>query len=1113
MRHNLSILLLVVLLFSFNIKSEVIFSYDFEDISNISELKTIDFNNTDPELIKSEDGKSLKFFNPKPSKYCRITIAHPIKFSIDMVLSCDVKVNLKSGKGIHYLAISVRNQDEVSLFASTNSFSDLQLERVEFPFKSLRASKGEIKHGLKMDAIDIYARGDGEALMEVCIDNIKLEKRIITHESAANPPFLNWEKIGPAVLEYSPYEDFSADVRTIKTQYNFYTPKEYLSAGNWYWRIRPANSKEDGITRCVIIPEKTHKFMADNIDKQSVLSKPRPRLVSPAKLTDDEEQELWHQFENLSKWKIPEDPPAFDSSQWKDKYEFLSQVKILKVMPTGRRLLRLAEICVLLDYDEKVVKELQRWVKEIVSWDPKGGSSPHIGDIPSYHLLRGLNNAYDVLYNIMSPETKKQLRDVIIVRTKDFEDILNNPFPVNTHREYNNHTWLQALVLCESGLTLLGDYDGAYEWAEFSKQLLVGKFLCALGYQGENNEGLAYGAYGGNFLADHAKLIRQASGTNLFTHPWLSQAAKFPIYSAPKNAWAVSFADSGKPNHHYKASKKSLIEETKDYKYPWISTPVRKNIDLFVEKLSKECNDPYGLWYSCSYDTPSIEPKPPVDIDPSIHYEYIGWAILNTNLIDGNEGVTFAIHSGPYWGAHQHADQNGFVINAYGSKLAIDSGYYDYYGSEHFLNYSVQTQAHNAILVNGNGQTWKRVGADGEITRYFDSPFNSMLVGDASDTDIYEGRINKWLRKVVFIKPHLIVIYDDLEADEPAEYEWLLHTVAPIEIEGNKFSFVSEDASLNGTFLSPEKLNITQTKGYPVMPTGLKHQQIKPEDVVDEWTLNAKFKSKQNQTRFITVIEVDRSDNSPKQADINLLRNDDIIAMTVGYDNQSHLICFNETNGEVSLPSVQTDSEIFVVSKNQNNKTIKCAVYGGSWLKSDGQTIFKTTDDAKIDIAYDNYSSSGSVYDISSKQAFSVLLKSDKNDKCIINGKQKNLDAVEIHLAKGDHTVSIGSEPESNIAHPLKPIKFNGKLLEGYKTRSSNRYNYYWWGRFNCDQDGIYGIEISPKESLQDSKIYIDDDLVDTDDSAFYGLGKGIHFIQVSSTGMIDSIDLVKKSK
>ena len=66
--------------------------------------------------------------------------------------------------------------------------------------------------------------------------------------------------------------------------------------------------------------------------------------------------------------------------------------------------------------------------------------------------------------------------------------------------------------------------------AELVRQLYVGRFLCCLGYQGDNNEGIAYWGYGLMFIVDYADELKAVCGINLYKHPWLSQTARFLMY-------------------------------------------------------------------------------------------------------------------------------------------------------------------------------------------------------------------------------------------------------------------------------------------------------------------------------------------------------------------------------------------------------------------------------------------------------------------------------------------------------------------------------------------------------------------------------------------------------
>jgi len=62
----------------------------------------------------------------------------------------------------------------------------------------------------------------------------------------------------------------------------------------------------------------------------------------------------------------------------------------------------------------------------------------------------------------------------------------------------------------------------------------------------------------------------------------------------------------------------------------------------------------------------------------------IGWVAMHSELADPQR-VSVYFKSSPYGSYnHSHADQNSLVINSGGERLAIDSGYYDGYGTPHW---------------------------------------------------------------------------------------------------------------------------------------------------------------------------------------------------------------------------------------------------------------------------------------------------------------------------------------------------------------------------------------------------------------------------------------------
>jgi VanZ family protein len=192
-----------------------------------------------------------------------------------------------------------------------------------------------------------------------------------------------------------------------------------------------------------------------------------------------------------------------------------------------------------------------------------------------------------------------------------------------------------------------------------------------------------------------------------------------------------------------------------------------------------------------------------------------------------------------YW-SHVHLDQGAFTIYK-GGPLAIDSGLYGpHYGSDHHMNYSYQTIAHNTITVtdpddtvpapgkerprpiaNDGGQ--RRVGSGwgveaapldrnewqakrdtyhtGRIERVIDHNGVIALVADLTPayTNRLSGertfsartrRVERALRVFGYDRiDDVVIVYDDVEATDAAfRKRWLLHAIDRPEIAGNRFT-------------------------------------------------------------------------------------------------------------------------------------------------------------------------------------------------------------------------------------------------------------------------------------------------------------------------------------
>jgi hypothetical protein len=198
-----------------------------------------------------------------------------------------------------------------------------------------------------------------------------------------------------------------------------------------------------------------------------------------------------------------------------------------------------------------------------------------------------------------------------------------------------------------------------------------------------------------------------------------------------------------------------------------------------------------------------------------------GWAAMHSALADRKR--TSVYFKSSRWGSynHAHADQNSFVVHADGKVLTGGSGYFDpyaYYGTVHWKNWYQQTKAHNAITFDGGqGQTTQRREAGADILHFDRTAEFAYVSGDA--TQAYGGTLTKATRTLVFLRKHLIIVYDQLASDKPRRWEWNVHANEPMrETLRKEIAIGNGKSSLCVQQLSGQPTSFSQTDQFSVKP-------------------------------------------------------------------------------------------------------------------------------------------------------------------------------------------------------------------------------------------------------------------------------------------------------
>jgi hypothetical protein len=107
-------------------------------------------------------------------------------------------------------------------------------------------------------------------------------------------------------------------------------------------------------------------------------------------------------------------------------------------------------------------------------------------------------------------------------------------------------------------------------------------------------------------------------------------------------------------------------------------------------------------------DKPLPKARPLSQLPPNRYFADVGWVSLHSALGKPDQDIHVTFRASPYGSfSHSHADQNGFILNAFGEGLAINSAYREFHNSPHHDQWTRQSISKNVLLLDGVGQLAK----------------------------------------------------------------------------------------------------------------------------------------------------------------------------------------------------------------------------------------------------------------------------------------------------------------------------------------------------------------------------------------------------------------------
>ncbi len=685
---------------------------------------------------------------------------------------------------------------------------------------------------------------------------------------AVNPPCFVYpaaRKFPAYVVEFSRSAEFApAATHTLVGKWMLNCPEKPLEAGRWFWRWRPGRPGDGADRRWSAVRAFTVSAGVPVLPFPSIpalvrrLGRSHPRVnVTAVGLDAFRKQaaalfgpnwptQVRHMAEAAARRKLLPEPGFLPDPGREGRLRRVEvyQQTFQRYRPYFAEMTRLAE-AYLLSGNEQAGQEARRRLMSIMAWDPEGSTRLRHNDEVGTEVVRHCPRAYDWIHPLLTPAERRKCLEVFRVRLQEmYETLLARPFEV---KPYSSHVMGYYLPdLLQAGLAVSGDMD-VTELLHYAMLQLWSPFYPPFGdADGGWSEGPSYWGWIARVCARTYRLVERATGIPIHERSHLRNQIYYKLYGNPPWFKMSPFGDGQEG-------------------------PARHGGVMLM--LASLYDNPYAKWHgdrskarltgmdALLFPTGHVKAKPPLDLPQGRCFFDVGLACSHTNLADGDADVVFLLRSSPFGGvSHAYADQNTFVLDAYGEPLVIASGYYQLYGSPHHREWTWQTIASNSILVNGEGQerSWN---AKGRVAEFASTVAADYIVGDAHAA--YTGRLERYDRRVLFLRPMhtggapLVVLRDDIEAAKPAAITFLLHALNRMEVvpRARTVRIRNGGAACRVDFLEPGAIEFEQTDKFTVPP-------FRP--APNQWHLRAVTTAPRKTTHSLITFQPARRENEQR---------------------------------------------------------------------------------------------------------------------------------------------------------------------------------------------------------------------------------------------------------
>jgi hypothetical protein len=545
----------------------------------------------------------------------------------------------------------------------------------------------------------------------------------------------------------------------------------------------------------------------------------------------------------------------------------------------------------------------------ISRWDPEGASFLGHNDEAHMSVIWHGANACDWVWDQFTDEERTVVIDQYRRRGEITFEHMHDLGCYGIAR-FDSHAGREIVFLAHIAMVFHEHIPAAGRWLEWLRPVLCGVWPIWAGDDGAWSEGPSYGLAYITIMTMFASSCKRATGIDLYRRPFWGNHARWRQWCLPPYAEWMGFGDHSErwaSGWHSNADLVDLIgRETDTDEFNAYVAAFRREAEQLDTPAERQMP---GVNAQLFLAPPPPAAQPAASTSTVLRtFPVAGWAALRTHLEDPARDIAFIFRSSRFGSySHSHANNNDFILHVGGRVLAMPSGYYSGYGSDHHAHWVWHTKSHNCLTLSDAPQLMRSHDSTGAIDHPFENEHLAYFRGTADAS--YADRATRCRRHVLYLKEHTCILLIDEFVAQPgivSALQWNIHSWNQFAIDKEQRSFLLErdESSLETHFLYHHNAFFSQSEGWDPPPMKEKensqwHQQyhlrFTPSGLIERRNLgvilcpgHAHLQRAQVQTERVGQAEVARIGddlilvNQGGPMECENLQGDDLILLRIG---------------------------------------------------------------------------------------------------------------------------------------------------------------------------------------------------------------------------------------